>query len=84
MSRHARFSNVRMYRSDANASYAAPTGVRRKMPRDGLAIPDSDDGGQSPQTLKSLRRDLNGSTRKSAADSRCACGRNVLAHSAAV
>ena len=49
------------------------------MSRDGLAMPDCADGGQSPQTLKSLRRDLNGSTAKSAADRRRACGRNSRA-----
>src|SRR5205814_8524799 len=38
-SRKARLSNVRMYRSDPNASYVEPTGDRRWIPSDGRELP---------------------------------------------
>jgi hypothetical protein len=70
MSLNARFSNVRTYRSDPNASYVAPTGERRCCPVDGREMPDSAAAGARPQTLKSALRDLNGSTAKRMSTSR--------------
>src|SRR5205085_8917511 len=69
-SRNARLSNVRMYRSDPNASYVAPTGERRWIPSDGREMPDCAADGQRPHTLKSLRRSLNGEVAKSTSISR--------------
>ena len=61
----------------------APIGERRWMPVEGREIPDSSAGGQSPQTLKSARRSLNGDTENRISVSRRASFSN-LPRSAAV
>src|SRR5262249_38240394 len=59
-SRKEALSKVSTYRSEPKASYVAPTRERRCTPVDGREMPDSSEGGQRPQTLKSCRRSLKG------------------------